>query len=312
MNINLYELENVNCTRCKSDERKLNTEDFICSKTMSVSDGLPLRCVGGWGRDKIFFLVNEFNIFMPGMQKKWGGNIAYFEIGSGPGRCIDRNSGFEFDGTALAIIKTRTFDNVKYAVFIDIDHEVVDNLNKRIRALKKESKAEAIIGDYTNGKGIAEVIRTKNHKGLNLVFIDPTDCSVPFSTIIEIKNAGIKFDLVINVATKSDFNRNIFFALSNKDSDVRKKYENFLGDLEYFNRPEILEYCMQKNYDYVRKEFIKKYLDMLKKIGFRYFGRKEIHGLYELVFASEHSLGLKFWDNAVNRISITGQRNLFL
>ncbi len=311
MNIDLNETINTAClTRCKKEARKYYTEGSLCMLANSANDGMPLRCVGGWGKEKIYFLIREFDIFMSGMEKKWARNLAYFEIGSGPGRCIDRENGIEFDGTALAIIKTKRFDKVKSAVFIDIDISAVNQLNKRIQALGKEEKAGALVGDYTDGKSIARIIESKNKYGLNLVFIDPTDCSVPFSTIAILKRSGIKFDLIINVATKSDFNRNIRLSLLKPESDVRKKYERFLGDISYFKRPEILNRCNQMDYEFVRKEFIDVYLNKLRSIGFRYFGRQQIHGLYELVFASEHPLGKKFWDSAVSGISINGQRNL--
>jgi hypothetical protein len=107
-------------------------------------------------------------------------------------------------------------------------------LNSRIHTLGLDSIARGVVGSYTDGKFIANLIISSNPFGLNLVFIDPTDCSVPFSTLKEIHDTGVKFDLIINVATKTDFTRNIKFAIDSPLSDVRKKYEDFLGNHEFF------------------------------------------------------------------------------
>jgi len=92
--IDLNEHSNPNCKKCcNREERKELEEDTLCSYLVSVADGLPIRCVGEWGYEKIYRLVQYFNIFTKGMKNKWAGRLNYIEICSGPGRNIFRKNG---------------------------------------------------------------------------------------------------------------------------------------------------------------------------------------------------------------------------
>jgi len=103
---------NPNCKKgCNKEERGENTENDLCLEAFSVVDQLPIRCVGDWAIRKIFLLVQYFGIFSIGMKNKWSGKLNYIEICSGPGRCINRKSGDEFNGTALSIIEHPALKN---------------------------------------------------------------------------------------------------------------------------------------------------------------------------------------------------------
>jgi hypothetical protein len=82
-----------------------------------VFDDGAVRCVGDWAEQKIFYLVQYFGIFATGMKAKWSGKINYIEICSGTGRCINRHTGMEFDGTSLAIMNHKAFKNIRKALF---------------------------------------------------------------------------------------------------------------------------------------------------------------------------------------------------
>jgi three-Cys-motif partner protein len=266
--------------------------------------------VGGWGRKKIYFLIQYFNIFTQGMKNQWGGNIAYFEIASGPGRCIDRENGFEFDGSAIAILKSPGATHLKAARFIDIDSRVVDTLNARIDSLPNKGNFRALMGSFENGETLATLIKDLNPVGLNLVFIDPTDCSVPFSTIQTLHDRGIKFDLIINVATKTDFNRNMESALNKPDSPGRMKYESFLGGSELFIDPRFVQAVRTDHFDDGRRLFAQAYQRSLSRLGFKHFESEEVNGFYEVLFATTHPRGLDFWRKA-QAIKMDGQRGLW-
>jgi three-Cys-motif partner protein len=276
-----------------------------------VVDGKALRCVGSWGMEKIYFLIQYFNIFVQGMKFKWNGKICYFEIASGPGRCIDRAQGNEFDGSALSILHAKGAANLKAARFIDIDPIVVQTLNEMINALPQKGDYKAIQGSYKDGTDLAAIIQSINPRGLNLVFIDPTDCSVPFSTIRTLREQGIKFDLIINVATKTDFNRNMKTALKNPNSAGRIKYESFLGGPELFINPKFIEAMRVERFDDGRRLFAQAYQASLTKIGFTFFASEEVHNFYEILFATGDERGLDFWQKA-QAITMDGQRGLGL
>jgi hypothetical protein len=107
-------------------------------------------------------------MFSGGMKNKWDGNIAYIEIGCGPGRCIDRRNGIEFDGTPLAVVRDAGIRAIKKALFIDNDKPVIETLNKRFTNLNLHEKAQGIEGDYANGIEVARLIRQVNPNGLRV------------------------------------------------------------------------------------------------------------------------------------------------
>ena len=99
---------NPDCKKkCNKEQRREMTENDLCIEVNSVIDGLPIRCVGEWGMQKNYLLIQYLGIFTTGMKNKW--KLNYFEICSGPGRCIDRKGGMEFDGTATSIVKHKAF-----------------------------------------------------------------------------------------------------------------------------------------------------------------------------------------------------------
>ena len=307
--LKLHEIENVQCLKgCPKEIREELDEDSLCSLAHSEMDGMLTRCVGGWAQEKIYFLKRYFEIFASGMKKKWD-TLGYFEIGCGPGRCINRENAVEFDGSSLAILQSEGMPYISTARFVDIENEVVRVLNDRIKELSLERFASAVTGSYKNADEIASLIYGSNPSGLNLVFFDPTDCSVPFSTIEAIKNMGIRFDLIINIATKSDFTRNIDNAIKLPNSNVREKYETFLGDSSFFSSPQLLQAYDCSGYNDIRSMFIETYKNRLRTLGFKHFGREEINGYYELLFASKSPTGLSFWNRATKTIEITGQRD---
>lgn len=274
-------------------------------------DGLPIRCVGEWAREKITRLEKYFQIFANGMHKKWS-ELNYIEIGSGPGICLNRTSSVEFDGTPLTIIKNKAFKYISNCIFIDFKPDVVDVLNQRLKVFEK-TNAGAYIGDYTDANNIVKIIldNTQQNNALNLVFIDPTDCSVPFKTIKKIKDSIRSVDFIINVATKTDFNRNVKNILFERDKymSLFQKYNSFLNSENFFSE-EILNLALQDNFRVIRKKFRESLVKEYKSIGLIYYDFKQVSHYYDLLFASAHSTGLSFWKKA-NQIEPNNQRRLF-
>ncbi|MFB6319895.1 three-Cys-motif partner protein TcmP [Saccharicrinis sp. FJH54] len=307
--IDLNSILNPNCkTNCNKEKRKNLFEDDFCSLVTSVSDDLPVRCVGDWGQEKIYLLVRYLDMFATSMHNKW--KVNYIEICSGPGRCIDRRSGQEFDGSSLAILKHKAFRYLNKALFIDIDEGAVSSLSKRIDQLNINN-ASAKVGDYNNSNQILEIISSEiNDKSLNFVFVDPTDCSVPFYTIKNIlKNIG-KVDILVNVASGTDFNRNIKNAiLRDNYSRSKEKYNSFLGDRSFFDNENIRQLAEIGDDLRLRTIFRKSYTNSLKNLGYLYSGMHQIRHYYDLVFASQNSKALEFWNKAKS-VTTDGQRTI--
>jgi hypothetical protein len=67
--IDLNEKKNDQCViGCKKRKRNYIEENSLCGIVFSVIDNLPVRCVGGWAKEKIYFLKREFEIFSGGMK----------------------------------------------------------------------------------------------------------------------------------------------------------------------------------------------------------------------------------------------------
>lgn len=305
--IDLNRKFNAECEKgCNKEERLKRTENDACTLIKSINDNLSVRCVGEWAEEKIYLLYQYFGIFAGGMKNKWPLN--YIEICSGPGICINRQNGNEFDGTAISIMKHEQFQHINKAIFYDYDNNAIEILNQRISNLKLSHKAFARFGDYNIPASICEELKALGSNCLNLILIDPTDCSVPFSLIEGITKTLKHVDLIINVATMTDFNRNIQMAFG--DPKRAEKYNRFLGTSQYFISPDNIALCTSKNYPKLRESFRKTYMDSLKRIGFKYFNYTSVKSFYDILYATSNEKGIEFWKKASKTIDSSGQRSL--
>jgi len=308
------EVYNRKCLRnCDRDQRKTTTDNDICLIANSEVDSLPVRCVGEWSRTKIYLLTQYFGIFSTGMSNKWKGNINYIEICCGPGRCVERSTGMEIDGTSLCIINHKAFKYLRTAFYFDSDEVVVNTLNERLRGYDYKN-TKAYLGNYYIPDQICDIILTQANKySLNLVFIDPSDCSLPFTMIESLKSNLPHVDFIINVAVGTDFNRNIIQVLLKPNSyqEVTKKYISFLGNTSFFENTKVKELAAKKDSLGLRNAFREEYISSLKRIGYQYFGQKQVKHYYDIVFASSSEKGLDFWEKATKN-EYDGQRTLDL
>jgi len=140
----LKKTENIACKgHCDKKARKEMTESDVCSHVQSVVDGGPIRCVGEWAEEKIERLVKYYEIFTKGMNEKWN-SLNYYEVCSGPGRCVFRETKKEANGTALQIIESQGSKHIASALFFDFNETVISALNKRFEERQLSSKARAI------------------------------------------------------------------------------------------------------------------------------------------------------------------------
>ena len=303
----LNELKNNGCRRCHNKEnRDCNPNNGLCNATMSVVDGLAVRCVGDWGKHKISFLSRYLSIVGKAMKDKWQ-ELNYIEVCSGPGRCIDRESGMEFDGTPLAVLKTEGVKYYSNLLLIDYDSEVIYSLGKRLSASNDiedglKRKVHVFQGDYTKPDELIPKIRKfVGYKSLNVLFVDPTDISVPWNTIRKLSEVRGKVDLIINEAIFTDFNRNSMIPYQVEDSKVEAKWEAALGVPGFFKSEEYIKLAEQNDRYAIRQLFHGKFIEQFNEIGYNYCQEKNISGFYYLLFASKNGLGQKFWQQACRK-----------
>jgi len=289
--------------------RKDFLENGLCKQTKSVLDQLPVRCVGGWAYDKIYRLVQYFGIFASGMKNQWQG-LNYIEICSGPGRCIIRDQRLEIDGTALSIITHPVFPQLKKALFVDASVYVVDALNNRIAAAGATATAQAVLGDYTDLPSLQRLLAKLPQNHLNLVFIDPTECDLPFAAVQAIGHQLKNADLLINVAIGTDATRNLGFAILDRGFEKAKsKYEAFLGSPGFCSRAGTVSLARVGANDDLRRLFMAEYSKNLASEGYAFTDTRPVEHYYQLLFASRNPKGLEFWHKAC-RIEPNNQRLL--
>jgi hypothetical protein len=115
---------------------------------------------------------------------------------------------------------------------LDLSGEQKDKL------INKFKYKEADYNDPSLASMAVDLIASSAGSALNLVFIDPTDASVPFELIRQLQQR-IRMDLIINVAMGTDINRNLVQTFINPSlSNLKQKYINFLGSSEFFENDE--------------------------------------------------------------------------
>lgn len=308
--MDLHQQMNPQCQRCTREMREGNQEDHLCRLVASTEDGQPVRCVGGWAYEKIFRLVQYFGIFTRGMHNKWAGKLNYIEICSGPGRCVLRESGEEVDGTALAIARHPSLKTLHHALFIDYDERVVRILDARLNKIENTSdrRTRALRGDFTSEQDLTTIFGQIPEQNLSLVFIDPTECNVPFSTIERAVRSLKRVDLIINVAVGTDANRNLVRAFVDATfAGAQEKYRAFLGSDTFFTDDNNRKLAVAGNSHALRHAFLEEYRRQLQRIGLAHTDSKTVKTYYHLLFASGNSRGLDFWQKA-NSIEPDGQR----
>lgn len=285
------------------------TVDGLYKNIFSVLDNLALRDVGEWAYEKIFYLVQYFGIYASGMKNAWNG-LNYVEICSGPGRCLLREDGREIDGTALAIARHKDFEQLRKALFVDASSTVVALLNQRLAAVGASPRGMARKGNYHDTSAVRKLLSELPDGCLNLVFIDPTECNVPFTTIQAIVDQLKNADLLINVAIGTDVNRNLVAAVLDPAFDkAREKYESFLGMDGFCDRPDVVELAKRRDYDDLRRLFAETYHQQLRGLGYQFTDVRPVRHYYHLLFASRHEKGLEFWKKAC-RIGPDDQREM--
>jgi three-Cys-motif partner protein len=208
------------------------------------------------------------------------------------------------------VARNRNFSSLQTAVFIDASPRVTEILNARLAALATTPPAKAFVANYEEPSTLRRVLKDLPKRSLNFVFIDPTECDVPFETIETIVADLENTDLLINVALGTDVNRNIIPAiLSSSHAKAREKYERFLGTPGFCARPEIIDLAKRGDHDALRRHFAEAYKDRLGTLGYRYTDIRPVLHYYYLLFASRNSKGLEFWLKSC-KIAPDNQREL--
>ncbi len=294
------------CEECRDDSIK--EENGICPYA-SGEDGFPLRCVGFWAKDKLYYLKRYMEVFNASMKGKWL-KRAYIELFSGPGFGIIRKSGQIIKGSPLLAIEQAT--PFSRYVFVDINENALSALENRTKRIRPEADIIFISCDCNCA---VDQIRAKiDSSYLALSFIDPTSMQAKFSTIKEL-TYDLKMDLIINFPLQA-LNRSYSYALQGYGD----KYDDFFGTNKW--RPILKGYS---DFRSVGAKLLDLYKSQLSSIGYGQIndltdeqtsrsGEILVRGprnipLYYLVFAGKHKIAYKFW-HEIQKIRSDNQRRL--
>lgn len=283
--------------------------DGFCTVPSTI-DGLKTRCVGGWGKDKVYFVASYVDIVGKALHRKF--DINYIEICSGPGRCIDYDTGEEFNGTPLAVLSAPGTRSLSNLFFFDINPKAIEILGKRVKqeALvfgADSPKVNVKVGDYLKSESIVDVVeRSENYssKNLNIILIDPTDLSVPYEMYDALMDLKGKTDFIINFAEGTDLKRNVVLAAEKPNSSVGIKYSNALKNRNFFFNTELQPLIEQKNHEGLVESYLNEFLSPFKMKGFTHIQETKIERYYKLIYLSKNALGEKFWNEASRKSAI--------
>jgi three-Cys-motif partner protein len=294
------------CVRCKAD--KVKDEDGICPYVLG-DDQLPLRCVGSWARDKLYYLQRYMNVFNSSMKDKWS-KRAYVELFAGPGLGIVRDSGDIIEGSPLLAVEQAV--PFSLYIFVDINRDAVEALEKRVKRLNPEVDVRSIPRDCN--VSVDEIRSCIDRSYLILTFIDPTSMQIKFSTVDRLAQ-NLHMDLIINFPLQT-INRSYPYAMQGYD----EKYDDFFGTKDW--RLVLRKYSDIRS---VGARLLKLYKAQLRSIGYGQIkdlsGNQDLESrdilvrgpknipLYYLVFASKHRIAYKFWDD-IQKIRANSQRRL--
>ena len=193
-------------------------------RLMSKDDGLLVRDSGPWAKEKLYYVERYMTIFNGGMKYRWP-RRGFIDLMSGPGRCVDRESGMEFPGSpVLALASLPAFTS---SVFVEADEDAAAALIARTAA--DASRRTVLSLDCNAPATIAHVRALVDPSMLTLCFVDNLGLTVTFDTVRALVAGGRPIDLLFTFQV-SDLTRNVGSAW---DADESARFDAFFGSTEW-------------------------------------------------------------------------------
>ena len=264
-----------------------------------ASDGLPALVQGPWSKDKIHFVSYFSDLFNGGMKNLWPKRI-YVDLFSGPGICIDRTTGEEFEGSALRALRCST--PFTQLFFNDINKRFVDALRQRQE--RQYPDADVVYENLDCNLAARSLAKAWPQDALALIFIDPWTYEIAFEGICSLAQRRFT-DLIVTFQTGA-IKRNVHQQVS--------KVDKFLGDPKWRRRYWKAEGDPSNPPTAVLLEILRERLR--ETLSYTHFGNPAIiryatgTPAYYLLFASRNDRGMDFWEKTRTR-SRHGQRAMF-
>src|SRR4030042_4277755 len=245
---------------CKGCDYKKNAPEGIC-KIKNASDGLPVRCVGLWAKDKYFYLGRYFEIFTASMRNKWRGELYYIDLFADCGKCRVRETGEEIDGSALISLAIK-YPFKKYFL-VELAHDAAYTLKKRVEKTSYKDRVRIIQGNCN--EKIGEIIAEIPEKSLSLTIVDPTGLHIKFGTIQKLTKDR-RIDLVITYPEGMDIKRNLSRYIKKSHSIL----DDYIGDRDWRRLfPRDVKHINQLTSAHIEKNLIDHYKKNLSKLSYK-------------------------------------------
>ena len=224
---------------------------------------------------------------------------AYVDLFAGPGRCVDRETGAEYDGSPLLALECRT--PFTHLFFNDIDDSFVSALSTRQERLYPQSNVEYFNLDCN--KAAQEIASQLPQGALTLAFIDPWNYELSFDSLACLGRRQAT-DLIVTFHTTA--------IKRNAHQDIAA-VDEFLDDRNWKTRYWASHSSVSRT---LTLELIDTYRNRLRdRLGYTQFGDpmpiRNSNGapFFYILFASKHPRGLDFWEKSSARHR-SGQRQL--
>lgn len=267
------------------------------------SDKLPVQCVGGWVKDKFYFLESYLNASCKARAKfADNGNAVYIDLFSGPGKCIVRDGKEELtNGALLALSRGEACFNEAY--LIDIEQENIDALKQRVDMSVCNVKCDDC-NSYCDA--LINKLRQKKYR-YHFAFVDPfAPEALSFDTLRKLATFE-RMDMLIHFPIGT-IKRNYKFWIDNQEETILDAFMGSRAWRDVRNVPP----------GNIYRFFVDFFIKQLQTIGYPQDGLRYIDNqhfdnnisavsiknarnatMYILVLATKHPLGQKLWTSVL-------------
>ena len=216
---------------------------------------------------------------------------AYVDLFAGSGRCVDEDTGDEFDGSALRAL-ARSFTHL---AFNDVNENLIGALRKRQERLFPGAPVAYSALHCDDAAG--QIAQELPDGALTLAFIDPWAYEISFDGLASLASRS-STDLIVTFHA-AGMRRNV---------DRESIIDDFLDDKSWRE-------THQKNPVDVSNPLTALLIDTYRRrleerLAYTQFGEPAIIGnTFYLLFASRHPRGLDFWEKSIAKLP-SGQRRM--
>jgi three-Cys-motif partner protein len=269
----------------------------LCA-AVSADDRLPVREVGRWTEEKLYFWNRYIEITTSAMTGKatWPAGLVYVDLFAGPGVCRIKSSGRRIPGSAL--IAANAPKAFRQILLVEMDPILAETCSQRLTKTRASNSFRMFQGD--SNEVIGQLLPFIPDRAMTLAFIDPEGLDAKFETIRTL-TSDRRVDLLVLFADAYDVVRNVDqLYFKNLDS----KLDQTLGPNS--NWRQRWHSLGNQGGTQARALFAEIYKDQLRnELGYQVFGEKVMKSgkgpLYRLIYASKSTKGMEFWDKVTNK-----------